>query len=82
MVFIYFFIYLFIFLFIFFILFIYLFIYLFILFYFIYLFIYFFFFVCLGFYVKWNYFVLIDHILSETICLFCFCVLFSNKYVP
>ena len=26
------------------------------------------------------YFVLIDHILSETICLFCFCVLFSNIY--
>ena len=24
--------------------------------------------------------VLIDHILSETICLFCFCVLFSNMY--
>ena len=23
---------------------------------------------------------MIDHILSETICLFCFCVLFSNMY--
>ena len=27
-----------------------------------------------------KYFVLIDIILSETICLFCFCVLFSNIY--
>ena len=35
---------------------------------------------CLAFYYKWKYFVLIDHILSETICLFCFCVLFSNIY--
>ena len=35
---------------------------------------------CLAFYFKWKYFVLIDHILSETICLFCFCVLFSNVY--
>ena len=25
-------------------------------------------------------FVLFDHILSENICLFCFCVLFSNMY--
>ena len=29
---------------------------------------------CLAFYFKWKYFFLIDHILSETICLFCFCV--------
>ena len=35
---------------------------------------------CSAFYLKWNYFVLIDHILSETFCLFCFCVLFSNMY--
>ena len=35
---------------------------------------------CLAFYFKWKYFVLIDHILSETICLFCFCALFSNIY--
>ena len=35
---------------------------------------------CLAFYLKWNCSVLIDHILSETICLFCFCVLFSNMY--
>ena len=35
---------------------------------------------CLPFYLKWKYFVLTDHILSETICLFCFCVLFSNIY--
>ena len=35
---------------------------------------------CLAFYLKWKYFVLIDYILSETICLFCFCVLFSNIY--
>ena len=35
---------------------------------------------CLAFYFKWKYFVLIDHILSETICLLCFCVLFSNIY--
>ena len=33
---------------------------------------------CLAFYLEWKYFVLTDHILSETICLFCFCVLFSN----
>ena len=35
---------------------------------------------CLAFYFKWKYFVLNDHILSETICLLCFCVLFSNMY--
>ena len=35
---------------------------------------------CLAFYLKWKCFVLIDYILSETICLFCFCVLFSNMY--
>ena len=35
---------------------------------------------CLAFSLKWKYFVLIDHILSETICLFWFCVLFSNTY--
>ena len=35
---------------------------------------------CLAFYFKSKYFVLIDHILSETICLFCFRVLFSNIY--
>ena len=35
---------------------------------------------CLAFYFKWKYFVLVDHILSETICLLCFCVLFSNIY--
>ena len=35
---------------------------------------------CLAFSLKWKYFVLIGHILSETICLFCFCVLFSNMY--
>ena len=35
---------------------------------------------CLAFYLKWKYFVLIDYIVSETICLFCFCVLFSNMY--
>ena len=35
---------------------------------------------CLAFYYKWKYFVLNDHILSETICLFCFCILFSNMY--
>ena len=35
---------------------------------------------CFTFYFEWKYFVLIDHILSETICLFCFCVLFSNMY--
>ena len=29
---------------------------------------------CLAFYFKSKYYVLIDHILSETICLFCFCV--------
>ena len=32
------------------------------------------------FYSKWKYFVLIDHIRSEIIYLFCFCVLFSNIY--
>ena len=35
---------------------------------------------CLAFYFKRKYFVLNDHILSETMCLFCFCVLFSNMY--
>ena len=35
---------------------------------------------CLVFYFKWKYFVLIDHILSETVCLLFFCVLFSNIY--
>ena len=35
---------------------------------------------CLAFYFKRKYFVLNDHILSETICLFCFCILFSNIY--
>ena len=35
---------------------------------------------CLVFYFKWKSFVLTDHILSETICLFYFCVLFSNIY--
>ena len=35
---------------------------------------------CLAFYFKWKSFVLTDHILSETICLFYFCVLFSNIY--
>ena len=35
---------------------------------------------CLPFYFKRRYFVLTDHILSETICLFGFCVLFSNMY--
>ena len=35
---------------------------------------------CSAFYFKWKYFVLVDHILSETICLLCFCVLFSNIY--
>ena len=35
---------------------------------------------CLAFYFKWKYFVLVDHILSETICLLCFCVLLSNIY--
>ena len=34
----------------------------------------------LGINFKWKYFLLIDHILSETICLFCFCILFSNMY--
>ena len=34
----------------------------------------------LAFYFKWKYFVLVDHILSETICLLCFCALFSNIY--
>ena len=35
---------------------------------------------CLAFNLKWNDFVLTDCILSETICLFYFCVLFSNMY--
>ena len=35
---------------------------------------------CLAFYFKWICSVLIDPILSETICLFCFCGLFSNIY--
>ena len=35
---------------------------------------------CLAFYFKWKYFILVDRILSETICLLCFCVLFSNIY--
>ena len=35
---------------------------------------------CLAFYFKQNYFILIDHILSETIYLFCVCVLFSDIY--
>ena len=35
---------------------------------------------CLGFYFKWKYFVLIDRILSEIICLLWFSVLFSNVY--
>ena len=37
-------------------------------------------FFCLAFYFRWKSFVLIDHILSETVCLSCFCVLFSNIY--
>ena len=37
-------------------------------------------FFCWPFYFKWKYFVLVDHIFSETICLLCFCVLFSNIY--
>ena len=36
--------------------------------------------VCLAFYLKYKCFVLIDQIVSETICLFCFCDLFSNIY--
>ena len=36
---------------------------------------------CLAFYFKWIYFVLINHILSDTVCLFYFCVLFSNIYL-
>ena len=36
---------------------------------------------CLAFYFKWKCFVLIDHILSETSCLFCFCVLFSHIHL-
>ena len=35
---------------------------------------------CLVFYFKWKYFVLVDHILSETICLFCLGVLFLCIY--
>ena len=49
-------------------------------FFFFFFFFFFFLFVCLAFYFKWNYFVVIDHILSETICPFCFCVLFSKSY--
>ena len=43
-------------------------------------FFFFFFFFGLAFYFNCRYFVLIYHILLETICLFCFCVLFSNMY--
>ena len=32
------------------------------------------------FYSKWKCFVMSDHILSGTICLFCFCTLFSDIY--
>ena len=40
-----------------------------------------FFFFCLAVYFKWwKYFVLIDRILTKTICLRCFCVLFLNIY--
>ena len=35
---------------------------------------------CLAFYFEWKYFVLVDHIQSEFICLFCFSVLLSNIY--
>ena len=35
---------------------------------------------CFVFYFEWKYFVLIDHILSETICLFCSCVFFSQIF--
>ena len=35
---------------------------------------------CLAFYFRWKHFVLTYHIVSEIICLFCFCVLFSNIY--
>ena len=37
---------------------------------------------CLAIYFKWKYFVLIDNIIRNhfMICLFCFCVLFSNIY--
>ena len=34
----------------------------------------------LAFYLKWKCIAKIDHILSETTCLFCSCVLFSNIY--
>ena len=34
----------------------------------------------LAIYFKWKYFGLTDHVLSETICLFCFCILFPNIY--
>ena len=34
----------------------------------------------LAFYFKWNYWFLIDNILSGTICLYCFFALFSNVY--
>ena len=37
-------------------------------------------FFCLVFYFKGKYFVLIDHIWSETKCFLCFCVLSSNIY--
>ena len=36
---------------------------------------------CFAFYFKWKYFVLIYHILSETICPLCFCLLCSNIYI-
>ena len=42
---------------------------------------FFFFFFCLAFYLKCIYFVPFDHILSEIICPFCFCVLISNIYL-
>ena len=35
---------------------------------------------CLAFYCKWKYFVLTDHFVSGTVCLFCSCTLFSNIY--
>ena len=37
-------------------------------------------FFCSALYSKWKCSILINHILSETICLFCFCALFSNIY--
>ena len=48
-------------------------------FFFFYFYFFFFFFFCLELYFKCKYFVLFDHILSETICLFCFRVLLSKK---